>query len=84
MRNLFLNKTPSQPLSMPRSERFVPPSRYYGDRFPRTLQEAFGPHAELHIERRAFLDKYLGYVVAVGVGLLIGLASWLVQNYPAG
>lgn len=35
------------------------PSRYYGDKFPRTLQEAFGPYAGPLVEpRRSFLARH--------------------------
>lgn len=37
----------------------MPPSRYYGDKFPRTLQEAFGPYTgPLTSPRRSFLERH--------------------------
>ncbi len=74
--------TPAQPLGERRCDRFLPESRYYGDKFPRTMEEAFGPYAELSVEdepaRPARYD--LGYVVAVAVALVLGFISWRLQQ----
>jgi hypothetical protein len=50
---------------------FVSQSRYHGDKFPRTLQEAFGPYAELHVKpRRA---AWPGCLFVILILLYIGL-----------
>lgn len=48
-----------------RAGRFIPPGRWYGDRYPRTLQEAFGDGARLHIDT----DRKDKIQVMCGVGL---------------
>ena len=62
------------------AENWMPESRYYGDRFPRTMEEAFGHGARLdEIDRRHALDKSIGYAcLAFAVLAVIGLiAGWL-------
>jgi hypothetical protein len=59
----------------------LPESRYYGDKFPRTMAEAFGPYAELHVEDAPRPARYdLGFVAAVAVALVLGFISWALQQ----
>lgn len=58
------------------TSEWIPESRYYGDKYPRTMNEAFGPHAELHVDRRSTFDKVIGIAIAVGIALLMVAASW--------
>lgn len=55
---------------------YMPESKRHGDRFPRTIQEAFGPHAEFHVPAEPTLK---GYAISVAVALVIGLISWVCQ-----
>lgn len=44
--------------------------------FPRTLQEAFGPHAEWNIDRRTTAAKALGWVAALAPWLVLAAMWW--------
>lgn len=62
------------------SGHFIAPSRYYGDRYARTMEEAFGPGASLQVERRGFLERHFGFILSVLIALAIGAVSWAVQK----
>jgi hypothetical protein len=47
---------------------------YGGERFARTLEEAFGPGAKLHTSRRSLLRKYAPEIVIVIVVSAIAVA----------
>jgi hypothetical protein len=70
---------PSQPLNLPRTSRWIPPSQYYGDKFPRTLEEAFGPGAELTIHEPTAWTQARCWVLTVLSALLIVAISWAVS-----
>ena len=70
---------PSQPLSIPRSKRWIPPSRYYGDRYARTLEEAFGPYSQWEPEPPTTWEYARGYVLAALVAAVICAISVMVQ-----
>ncbi len=58
---------------------FVPASRYYGDRYARTMEEAFGPGAklskpEVEYDRTAIVALTLAY--AFGTACVIAFALW--------
>lgn len=62
------------------AENWMPESRYYGDRFPRTMEEAFGHGARLDdIERRHWLDQHIGYACVIFAVLALAgvIAGWL-------
>lgn len=61
------------------TSEWLPESRYYGDKYPRSVQEAFGPYAELHVDRRTPGDKIITLAVAICIALLVGAISWAVQ-----
>jgi hypothetical protein len=44
-------------------------------RAPRTLSDAFGPYAQLHVERKRSLK---GWLWAIGYGLVVGAFLYLV------
>ncbi len=46
----------------------------YTGRYPRTLQEAFGPYARLHVDRRHWLDRHSKKII-MGVSLVITCIS---------
>ena len=48
------------------------------DRYPRTIQEAFGPYAKFQPEPPA--PTWRGYAVAVIIALCLGAISWGVQR----
>ena len=62
---------------------FMPQSRYYGDKYARTMEEAFGPGAELHTEPDDF-DPFtcmvLGAVFAVAVVCVVIGTAWLLSR----
>ena len=45
---------------------------------PRTMNEAFGPYAQLHTEPSE--PTWTGYAIAVAVALVIGAISWGCQQ----
>lgn len=63
-----------------RAGRFIPPGRWYGDRYPRTLQEAFGEgaHLDLSNDRRDKLQVVCGVVLTV---LAIAVALVAIKAY---
>lgn len=50
------------------------------DRYPRTLQEAFGPHAQWHIDRRTRWAKVMPWLITVLVPCVFGLIAWALQQ----
>lgn len=50
------------------------------DKYPRTLQEAFGPHAQWHIDRRTRLAKAMPWLITVAASLALGALSWALQQ----
>lgn len=59
----------------------MPASRFHGDRYPRTLQEAFGPHTDLRIETEAPPGPTIfGFAVTICVALVLGFVSWALQQ----
>lgn len=60
-----------------RTGHFIAPNRWYGDRYPRTLQEAFGEGAKLHVEE----PDRIGLTCAVALAFftlgVIGIAALL-------
>ena len=71
---------PSQPLNLQRSTRWIPPSQYYGDRFPRTIEEAFGPGARLTPPEPTRWEQVRGYVLVALVATLLCAVSVMVQS----
>lgn len=61
------------------SSEWIPESRYYGDRYARTMQEAFGPYAELDVEPPGLFKRAMPYAAAVVCAIAIGIISWMVQ-----
>lgn len=49
-------------------------------RYARTLQEAFGPHAEWHVERRPWLDRKLPRIAVLLVVVAVATLLWAVQK----
>lgn len=43
------------------------------DRIPRTLSDAFGPYARLHVEARRDPERIVGRVLALGALVLVVL-----------
>ena len=70
----------NQPLNLQRSTRWIPPSQYYGDRFPRTIEEAFGPGARLTPPEPTRWEQVRGYVLAALVATLLCAVSVMVQS----
>lgn len=66
-----------KPTAVPMFDRrpmWISQSRYHGDRFPRTLEEAFGPHTTpLSVERRQALR--LRFVLALALAVLAAVAA---------
>jgi hypothetical protein len=58
--------------------QFIPASRYHGDRYPRTMEQAFGPGAQLSAPRRANPD--LPVWIAAGAIAVILLCWALAQQ----
>lgn len=62
---------------------FLPQSRYYGDKFARTLEEAFGPGAQLDTEpdeADPLVCMLLGAVfLAALLGLVGSVVLWLAR-----
>ncbi len=56
--------------------RFIPASRYHGDRYPRTMEQAFGPGARLSPTEHSTGDAFVAAVIC-GVLALLGLAAAL-------
>lgn len=53
--------------------QFIPASRYYGDRYPRTMEQAFGPGAKLSPPDRDHADVPVW--IAMGVAV-VALLCW--------
>lgn len=54
-------------------------------RVARSLTEAFGPYAELTVERRKHLsDRAIDWIAAICVGVGVGVALYLVAAFAAG
>ena len=51
----------------------------YRDKYPRTLQDAFGPYADWKIDRRTRTAKALPWIYTILCSLIICLISWAVQ-----
>lgn len=66
----------NQPLNMPRNTGFIPPSKYYGDRYARTMTEAFGPYAELSPAEPTHWERQRGYVLTALLALWLVAVSW--------
>lgn len=60
---------------------FSKDSRYYAPT-PRSLQASkFGPYSRLHVDRRR---EAKGWLWAIGCGVGVGIAWWLVTAIAAG
>ena len=62
------------------TSEWLPESKYYGDKFPRTLEEAFGHGARLdQPDRRHWLDKRIGVICSVGIVAIVAALKfgWL-------
>lgn len=70
----------NQPLNLQRSSRWIPPSRYYGDRYARTLEEAFGPYSEWEPEPPTVWQHARGYILTVLIACMLGAVSWALQS----
>jgi len=51
----------------------------YRDKYPRTLQEAFGPYAEMKIERRTRIARIMPWLYTLLCVVFICTISWAVQ-----
>lgn len=51
-------------------------------RVPRTMNEAFGPYAKLHVARRK--SNAHAWAWAIGYGFAVGVFLWLVVAIRAG
>ena len=69
----------NQPLNLQRSSRWIPPSRYYGDRYARTLEEAFGPYSQWEPEQPTTWQYVRGYILAGIIAVLVCAISVMVQ-----
>ena len=56
-------------------------TQYERLRAPRTLSEAFGPYAELHVERKRSAQ---GWLWAIGYGIAVGVFLWVVLLIKVG
>lgn len=56
------------------------PIHDHSNRFARTLSEAFGPHAEWHVDRRSWLDRRITLIVAVLLAVLFTSILWAAQK----
>lgn len=52
----------------------------YRDKYPRTLQEAFGPYASDDFEEVHQGPTLKGYAISIAVALFIGFLSWACQR----
>lgn len=63
---------------------FLPASRYYGDKYARTMEEAFGPGAELDSEPEEddpFVCMLLGAVFLLALlGAAVTVRLWLARG----
>lgn len=51
---------------------------YRFDRFPRTMREAYGYHAGLHVAKEeTYLQALFGALCVLAVPALLGLVAWL-------
>lgn len=60
---------------------FMPQSKYYGDKHPRTMEEAFGPGAELDPpfdDGDGLVWLIMGAFIGAGVTCVVGWAFWIV------
>ena len=55
--------------------------RHERDRAPRTLNEAFGPYAKLHVKERRTAQ---GWLWAIGYGIAVGVFLWVVVLVKVG
>ncbi len=56
-------------------QNFIPQSKYYGDKYPRTMEEAFGPYSELDVDRQTVLSKAMPILIVCAAILVFML--WL-------
>lgn len=81
---MLYDQEPRQPLGLRRNSTWMPESRYWGDRYPRTMQEAFGPYATtLTTSSRKreivrFIERHIDAIVGVTVGAIFVATAWLV------
>jgi hypothetical protein len=63
---------------------FLPASRYYGDKYARTMEEAFGPGAQLDKEPEEFdpaVCMLIGAVFLAGLlGLVLSVCLWITRG----
>lgn len=75
MRN---NPTPWIGASADRNN-FLPASRYYGDKYARTMEEAFGPGAQLDAEPEEYsptVCMLIGAVILAGAVSAVACVLW--------
>lgn len=55
---------------------FTPQSKYYGDRYPRTMEQAFGPGSELHVDDsgRQMRNGIVAMFVVGGIVVVLALS----------